>query len=68
MSNRMWHLITGIMFITLGLWGMAAWWSVFGMVMRGVLPFMMIVLGIVALLSSYYRLQASYDDFDDEEE
>lgn len=64
----MWHLLTGIVLITLGLWGMSAWWSVFGLVMRGVLPFMMIVLGLVALLSSYYRLQASYEELDDEED
>ena len=63
----MWHLMAGVLFITLGLWGMSAWWSVFGFVMRGVLPFLMIVAGLVAVLSSYYRLANNDDDlFEDE--
>ena len=50
------HLIGGILFITFGLWGMSAWWMSFGMVMRGLLPFALLVIGLVAVLSSYYRL------------
>ncbi|MDH5674067.1 MAG: hypothetical protein OEZ06_18060 [Myxococcales bacterium] len=64
----MWHLISGIVLITLGLWGMSAWWPVFGMVMRGILPFMMVVIGLVAVLSSYYRLASGYDEFFEDED
>ena len=64
----MWHLLIGIVLMTLGLWGMSAWWSVFGLVMRGVLPFMMIIIGLVALLSSYYRIQSAYEDLEEDEE
>jgi len=64
----MWHLIAGVVLVTLGLWGMSAWWSVFGLVMRGVLPFVMVVIGLIALLSSYYRLEAGYEEFIDEDD
>ena len=64
----MWHLIIGIVLMTLGLWGMSAWWSVFGLVMRGVLPFTMIIIGLVALLSSYYRIQNAYEELEEDED
>lgn len=64
----MWHLIIGVVMVTLGLWGMSSWWLVFGLVMRGVIPFLMVVVGIVALLSSYYRLATSPEESADDEE
>ena len=66
--SSMWHLIGGILFITLGLWGMSAWWGVFGLVMRGVLPFTLLVIGLVAILSSYYRLSGTYDEYEEGED
>lgn len=53
------HLIAGLGFIALGLWGMFAWWTSFGMVMRGLIPFALLGVGLLALLSSYYRLDAA---------
>ena len=50
------HLIGGMLLITFGLWGMSAWWVSFGLVMRGLLPFGLLLTGLVAVLSSYYRL------------
>ena len=64
----MWHLIIGVVMVTLGLWGMSSWWLVFGLVMRGVIPFLMVVIGIVALLSSYYRLATGPEESADDEE
>jgi hypothetical protein len=49
------HFVFGILMIVLGIWGMFAWWENFGRVMRGLLPFMLLAMGLVALLSSYYR-------------
>jgi hypothetical protein len=34
---------------------MFTWWESFGRVMRGVLPFVLLSVGLIALLSSYYR-------------
>ncbi len=42
--------------MALGLWGMAVWWGSFGLVMRGLVPFALLGLGLVALLSGYNRL------------
>jgi hypothetical protein len=53
------HLFAGLGFIALGLWGMFAWWTSFGMVMRGLIPFALLGVGLVALLSSYYRLDGA---------
>jgi len=50
------HLAIGTVMIALGLWGLFTWWDLFGLVMRGVVPFALLVLGLLAVLSSYYRL------------
>jgi hypothetical protein len=67
------HFVLGIVLIILGIWGMFAWWDNFGRVMRGLLPFALLGVGLVALLSSYYRFAeqdtgaATDDDAFDEE-
>ena len=50
------HLTAGVVLVALGLWGMVVWWEAFGLVMRGLVPLGLLVLGSVAVLSSYYRL------------
>ena len=50
------HLAIGTLLIALGLWGMFAWWDCFGLVMRGFVPLALLAVGLVAMLSSYYRL------------
>ncbi len=66
------HFVVGIVLIVLGIWGMFAWWENFGRVMRGLLPFFLLAMGLVAVLSSYYRFTeqdaAAGDDSDREEE
>lgn len=52
------HLIVGIVCIALGLVGMAVWWESFGLVMRALVPLGLLVLGGLAVLSSYYRMAA----------
>jgi hypothetical protein len=52
------HLILGAGLIVLGLCGMSMWWSSFGLVMRGLVPFGLLGFGIIAILSSYNRLSA----------
>jgi hypothetical protein len=62
------HLVVGMLLVAGGLWGMFSWWATFGMVMRGVLPFFALTFGMLALLSSYYRLSESDVPFDEEDE
>lgn len=50
------HLIGGTSCIVLGLCGMSAWWPQFAQTMRGFVPFALLVIGLVAVLSSYNRL------------
>ena len=61
------HLIVGIICIALGLVGMSLWWESFGLVMRALVPLGLLVLGGLAVLSSYYRMAAE-PDVDVEEE
>ena len=50
------HLIGGTGCIVLGLCGMSAWWPQFAEVMRGFVPFSLLIVGLIAVLSSYNRL------------
>lgn len=49
------HLFIGLVLAGLGLWGVIAWWNVFGLVMRGVVPFGLLMLGLAAIISGYRR-------------
>ena len=46
-------IIGGLIAIVLGLWGILAWWEDFGEVMRGFVPFALIVVGLLSLASKY---------------
>lgn len=53
------HLLVGLVLTGLGIWGIVSWWDVFGLCMRGVVPFSLLVLGLVAILAGYRRGSAS---------
>ena len=55
--SNMKHAIVGVVALLLALWGLIAWWTNFGMVMRGLVPFGLLVFGLVSLASGYRRLQ-----------
>jgi hypothetical protein len=42
--------------IALGLWGISTWWDAFSFAMRGFIPLLALVWGVLAVLSSYARL------------
>lgn len=52
------HLIGGVVTICLGLWGMASWWGSFGLVMRGLVPFVLLGVGLLAIVSGLRRLSS----------
>ena len=56
------HLVIGLALTGLGVWGVVAWWDVFGLVMRGMLPFLLLVFGLVALLSGYRQTATARRD------
>ena len=45
------HLFFGLILVALGIWGIVAWWGLFGLVMRGVVPFFLLVFGLVAIIA-----------------
>ncbi len=50
------HMIIGMSLIALGLWGISTWWDAFAVAMRGFVPLIALVWGVLAVLSSYSRL------------
>jgi hypothetical protein len=50
------HLIVGTILIALGILGMSMWWESFGLVMRALVPLTLLVFGVLAVLSSYFRM------------
>jgi hypothetical protein len=49
-------MVIGMSLIALGLWGISTWWDAFAVAMRGVVPLVAVVWGVLAVLSSYSRL------------
>jgi len=43
------HLIIGLIFLVLGVVGVVSWWADFGLVMRGLIPFLLVIGGLVAI-------------------
>ena len=42
-------IVFGLVLMALGMWGLAAWWWSFVELLRGLVPFALILLGLVAL-------------------
>jgi flagellar biosynthesis/type III secretory pathway M-ring protein FliF/YscJ len=50
------HVVVGVSALLLGSWGLYVWFDTFGMVMRGLVPILLVVFGLVALLAGYKRV------------
>lgn len=51
------RLIVGLVTIGLAMWGVIVWWQSFGMVMRGLVPYCLLVFGLVSIASGLRRLR-----------
>ena len=49
------NIIGGLIAIVLGIWGLLVWWEDFGEIMRGFIPFALIVIGLLSLASKYNK-------------
>lgn len=47
------QVIVGLLLAVLGMCGVVVWWPTFGLVMRGTVPFVLMVLGLLAILSGF---------------
>lgn len=63
------HVVIGLVLLVLGVFGIISWWADFGLVLRGLVPFALLICGLVAIGSSLAKgiLEESEDDTDDTE-
>jgi len=57
-------IMTGLLAISLGLWGLSAWWWSVVEVLRGVLPVALIFFGVIALAAGVSGLRRQQADRD----
>ncbi len=53
------HIICGLVSVLLGVWGIIVWWFDFGAVMRGLIPFALLAIGIIGIIAGLQTQQAS---------
>lgn len=54
------NIIGGLIAIVLGALGLLAWWDEFGLALRGIVPFALIIIGLLWIASKYYK-QNNYE-------
>lgn len=54
-------VITGLAFVVLGLWGMIGWWSDFVTFLRGSVPFMLCIGGLLAVIAGVTSIKDSLE-------
>lgn len=59
-------VIFGLLAISLGLWGMSVWWWSVAELLRGLVPIVLVFLGVVALAAGVSRLRQD-DETKDED-
>ena len=59
------HLIVGLILLILGAWGIITWWADFGVALRGLVPVVVVLLGLAAVGAG---LQKHTGVVEDEEE
>ena len=43
------HIIAGLVLLVLGVFGVISWWAEFGFVLRGLMPILLVIGGLVAI-------------------
>jgi len=49
------NIIGGLIIIVLGIFGLIFWWEEFGQVLRGLVPFALIISGLLSIASKYRK-------------
>ena len=63
------HIVVGLILVVLGAFGIITWWIDFGLVLRGLIPLLLLIGGLVAIGSGlvWEKPQGSDDGSDDSE-
>ena len=62
------HLIVGLVLLVLGGWGIVAWWGDFGEFMRGLVPLVLALLGLMGIGAGWSRTSGGSEQEEGEEE
>jgi len=62
------NIIIGLLSISVGLWGVSVWWFSLAELLRGVVPLLLLLFGMVALMAGVTRVKNEpADDVSDSE-
>ncbi|MEO5341937.1 MAG: hypothetical protein H7842_01130 [Gammaproteobacteria bacterium SHHR-1] len=61
------QIILGLLAVTLGLWGLSAWWFSVEELLRGLLPILLILFGAAALMAGVSRPSPAERERSDQE-
>ncbi len=63
------HIVVGLILVVLGVFGIITWWIDFGLVLRGLIPFLLLICGLVAIGSGliWEKPKGSDSGLDDSE-
>ena len=62
------HLVVGLVLLILGAWGIIGWWHDFGAFLRGLVPLVLVLVGLAAIGSALGRGGLIQPDDEDAEE
>ena len=61
------HLIVGVVTLALGAWGIISWWGHFGEFLRGLIPILLVLVGLAAVGAGFRKTIGEAEDEDSEE-
>jgi hypothetical protein len=59
------NVVIGLLSIALGLWGVSVWWYSLAELLRGLVPLLLLLFGMVALMAGVTRVRDEPDDVSD---
>ena len=61
------NLIVGLICLAFGAWGVVAWWDEFGLLLRGVVPIVFLLVGLAAIGAGMKKKEASRTEGEEED-
>lgn len=61
------HLIGGLVTLVLGVWGIIVWWNHFGELLRGLIPLLLVLVGLAAIGAGFRKAIGEAENEDLEE-